>query len=105
VRDTCRLGEGGIELVYDSRLGTQAAYTNESLLRKARVGTGLACALYRSVRRLHRRSRSRQGAESYLGGTSKAEDALFVVGVVGLLIWLVGCFALLIAPAMSSARH
>jgi hypothetical protein len=36
-----------------------------------------------------------------LGGTSKAEDVLFIVGVVGLVTWIVGCLVLIASAFMA----
>jgi hypothetical protein len=37
----------------------------------------------------------------YLGGTSEAEDVLFIVGVVGLVTWIVGCLVLIVAAVVA----
>ena len=37
----------------------------------------------------------------YLGGTSKAEDVLFIVGLIGLATWIVGCVVLIVAAFMA----
>lgn len=39
----------------------------------------------------------------YWGGTSRGENVLVAVGLWGLVIWIVGCFILLIASFMSAA--
>jgi hypothetical protein len=41
----------------------------------------------------------------YLGGTSTSENVLFLMGAFGVIIWIVGCFILLIAEMMKSGSR